>query len=131
MVLFLNRTYFPEGTNGKLICEGKILCYTIELPWKNNEKKVSCIPEGKYFLQKRYSAKYKHHLEIVGVPQRSMILVHPANYALQELQGCIAPVSKICSAGVGSYSRKAFKVVLEKVNRAIEKGETVTLIVES
>ncbi|MFK7001501.1 DUF5675 family protein [Flavobacterium oreochromis] len=131
MMLFLNRTYFPEGTNGKLICEGKILCYTIELPWKNNEKKVSSIPEGKYFLQKRFSSKYKHHLEIVGVPQRSLILVHPANYALQELQDCIAPVSKICSAGVGNYSKKAFKVVLEKVNRAIEEGETVTLIVES
>ena len=49
MILFLTRTYFPDGTNGKLECEGKLICNTIELPWKNNEKRVSCIPEGKYF----------------------------------------------------------------------------------
>lgn len=49
MVIWLTRTYFPEGTNGKLECEGK----TIELPWKMNETKVSCVPEGKYFIRKQ------------------------------------------------------------------------------
>jgi hypothetical protein len=51
MIIFLTRTYFPEGCNGKLECEGKLICHTIELPWKNNETKVSCIPEGKYFIR--------------------------------------------------------------------------------
>jgi hypothetical protein len=59
MVIYLTRTYFPEGTNGKLVCEGKFICYTIELPWKNNEKRVSCIPEGKYFIKKRHSQKFQ------------------------------------------------------------------------
>ena len=57
MVIVLTRTYFPKGTNSKLECEGKLISYAIELPWKNNETKVSCIPEGKYFIQKRYSKK--------------------------------------------------------------------------
>lgn len=131
MVLFLTRSYFPEGTNGKLICEGKILCYTIELPWKNNEKKVSCIPEGKYLIAKRFSAKHKFHFEVLDVPQRSLILLHPANYALNELQGCIAPVSKLCSAGVGLQSRKAFKQFINTVYKAFKNGEEVVLIIES
>jgi hypothetical protein len=44
MVLVLS--YFPDGTNSRLKCEGKFICNTIELPWKKNETKVSCIPEG-------------------------------------------------------------------------------------
>jgi hypothetical protein len=51
MVLNQTRTYFPEGTNGKLECEGKLICNTIELPWKNNETKVSCIPKGNILLK--------------------------------------------------------------------------------
>jgi hypothetical protein len=51
MEIHLTRTYFPDGTNGILECEGKLICNTIELPWKKNETKVSCIPEGKYFIK--------------------------------------------------------------------------------
>jgi Family of unknown function (DUF5675) len=51
MVLTLSRTYFPDGTNGKIEYNGKLICLTIELPWKENQKKVSCIPEGKYFIK--------------------------------------------------------------------------------
>ena len=100
MVLFLTRTYFPDATNGKLECEGKLICYTIELPWKKNEMAVSCIPEGKYFIRKRYSQKFKWHLELVDVPNRKYILFHPANNALRELNGCIAPVTKLSGPGL-------------------------------
>ena len=100
MILFLTRTYFPEGTNGKLECNGKSICNTIELPWRKNEKRVSCIPEGKYFIRKRYSRKFNWHIEIIGVENRSSILFHPANNALQELNGCIAPVTKLSDASI-------------------------------
>ncbi|WP_238407275.1 DUF5675 family protein, partial [Flavobacterium psychrophilum] len=104
MVFELLRTYFPDGTNGKLECEGKFICNTIELPWKNNETKVSCIPEGKYFIKKRYSKKFQWHLEILDVKNRSLILFHPANNALRELNGCIAPVTKLSGPGLGPVS---------------------------
>ena len=108
MVLLLTRTYFPDGTNGKLECDGKLICNTIELPWKMNETKVSCIPEGKYFIRKRYSAKYKWHLELVDVPNRKFILFHPANNALiKRIQGCIAPVNKLSVIWFSLMSRKA------------------------
>ena len=131
MVLELSRNYFPDGTNGKLECEGKIICYTIELPWKNNETKVSCIPDGKYFIKKRYSRKFQWHLEVIDVKNRKLILFHPANNALKELNGCIAPVTKISGPGLGLQSRLAFAKLKDLVYRALNSSETVLLIIKS
>ena len=131
MVLFLTRTYFPDGTNGKLECEGKLICRTIELTWKNNETEVSCIPEGEYFIKKRYSNKFQWHLEIIEVKNRSLILFHPANNALQELKGCIAPVTKLSGPGLGLMSRKAFIKLKNLVYKALDSKESVELIVQS
>ena len=131
MVLWLTRTYFPDGTNGKLECEGKLICHTIELPWQQNAKRVSCIPEGKYFIQKRYSSKYQWHLEVMDVANRSLILFHPANNALRELQGCIAPVTKLSGPGLGLYSRKAFEKLKRAVYKALDQEESVVLIIHS
>lgn len=131
MVLLITRTYFPEGTNGKLECEGKLICNTIELPWKNNETKVSCIPEGKYFIRKRYSKKFQWHLEVIEVKNRSLILFHPANNALKELNGCIAPVTKISRAGLGFQSRKAFTKLRTIVYKALDEKQEVVLIIKS
>ena len=131
MVLTLLRTYFPDGTNGILECDGKLICLTIELPWKNNETKVSCIPEGKYFIKKRYSKKFQWHLEIMDVKNRSLILFHPANNALQELNGCIAPVTKLSGPGLGLMSRKAFAKLKNFVYPILDKNESVVLIIKS
>ena len=131
MELQLTRTYFPEGTNGKLECNGKLICNTIELPWKNNEMKVSCIPEGKYFIRKRYSRKFHWHLEVIDVKNRNLILVHPANNALKELNGCIAPVTKISGPGLGLQSRLAFFKLKNLIYRALDSTETVLLIIKS
>ena len=130
MVLKLTRTHFPKGTNGKLECDGKLICNTIELPNKNNEARVSCIPEGKYFLRKRYSAKYKWHIEVMNVQNRKYILFHPANNALLELKGCIAPVTKISGPGLGFLSRKAFIKLKDLVYSALDTNESVELIVK-
>jgi hypothetical protein len=131
VVFVLTRTYFPDGTNGKLECEGKSICKTIELPWKMNETKVSCIPEGKYFIRKRYSRKFQWHLEVIDVKDRSLILIHPANNALKELNGCIAPVTKISGPGLGLKSRLAFAKLNDLVYRALDSTETVLLIIKS
>ena len=131
MTLFLTRTYFPDGTNGKLEYEGKFICYTIELPWKQNETKVSCIPEGEYFIEKRYSKKFQWHLEVLDVKNRSLILFHPANNALQELKGCVAPVTKLSGPGLGLMSRKAFTQLKDLVYAALDRKESVALIVSS
>ena len=131
MVLELTRTYFPNGTNGKLECKGKSICNTIELPWRENESRVSCIPEGKYFIKKRYSQKFRWHLEVLDVKNRSLILFHPANNALQELNGCIAPVTKLSGPGLGLMSRKAFAKLKDLVYQVLDQKGSVELIVQS
>ncbi|SEG52745.1 DUF5675 family protein [Flavobacterium urumqiense] len=131
MVLVLSRTYFPEGTNGKLACNGQFICCTIELPWRENRKRVSCIPEGYYLLRKRYSQKFQWHIEVVAVKKRSSILFHPANNALMELNGCIAPVTQLSGAGLGLQSRQAFAKVKNVVYEALKQSAIVSLIVQS
>ena len=131
MILVLTRTYFPEGTNGKLEVDGKFICYTIELPWKDNQAGVSCIPEGKYFISKRYSAKFKWHLEVKDVENRNYILFHPANYALTELHGCIAPVLKLSGAGMGLQSKLAFEKLKALVYGSLDSGYCVQLFINS
>ena len=71
------------------------------------------------------------HIEIIGVENRSFILFHPANNALQELNGCIAPVTKLSGPGLGLMSRKAFDKLKAVVFKAIDASESVELIVKS
>lgn len=66
---------------------------SLELPWRNNQKNISCIPARNYCCSKRYSQKHGHHLIIEDVPNRSYILFHPFNH-INETEGCI---------GVGSH----------------------------
>ena len=61
---------------------------------------------------------------------RSFILFHPANNALKELNGCIAPVTKLSGPGLGLMSRKAFERLKTLVYQALDNKESVELIVE-
>ena len=131
MILVLTRTYFPDGTNGTLEVDGKFICYTIELPWKDNQVGISCIPEGKYFISKRYSAKFNWHLEVMDVQNRKYILFHPANYALTELRGCIAPVLTLSGAGMGLQSKLAFEKLKAIVYKSLGDGNCVQLLINS
>jgi Family of unknown function (DUF5675) len=131
MELVLVRTYYPKGTNGDIFLNGNKVCSTIELPWKNNHPQVSCIPEGKYLLQKRYSPKFKHHLYVTSVNGRQWILIHAGNDALKEMKGCIAPVSFLTGEGKGNHSRKALAKLLGLVNPVLENSKPVFLIIQS
>ena len=131
MKLELLRTYYPKGTNGILMQNDVALCETIELPWKNNLPRISCIPEGEYVLEKRYSNRFKWHLQVMHVPLRQLILIHPANNAMLELKGCIAPVSSLIGQGTGTQSRVAFKKLYAFVTRAFENKETVYLTIKN
>lgn len=131
MKLELNRTYFPEGTNGILLLDGVVLCATIELPWKNNQSRISCIPEGKYQVIKRYSPHFRWHLQLRDVPGRQLILIHPGNDAVTELKGCIAPVSLLTGIGKGDFSKLAFKKITSRLFPFLENGSPVFLTIFS
>ena len=63
---------------------------TLELPWKDNVVKISCIPTGTYPVTMDWSPKFQRRMpHIMGVEWRTDILIHPAN-SVEELQGCVA-----------------------------------------
>ena len=139
MELILERSYFKEGTNGTLFAseqtfnanQDKFICQTIELPWKENQRSISCVPEGKYELLARTSSKFKKHFILKDVTNRSLILLHPANNAKRELRGCIAPVLHLSGIGKGLYSQRALDKLRFLIDRALEKKERIFLTIKS
>ena len=131
MELELIRTYYPAGTNGKIQMKGSLITYTIELPWKENLAQVSCIPEGRYELVKRWNLKFNRHLQVMNVSQRENILIHPANDAMHELKGCIAPVSLITGVGKGIRSRMAMEILTSLVYGALDRHDHVFINIKS
>lgn len=111
MRLILTRYFSNEEiTLGFLRVEysQEILCYTLELPWRNNKPSISCVPEGIYdvtFLEKSYSGKFKNCYWITNPPEgRSGILMHCGN-TTADTSGCIlvgklAGNNKITRSGV-------------------------------
>lgn len=131
MELTLIRKYDSLGTNGSIYNGEEFICHTIELPWKENQKSISCIPEGRYEIVKRFNSKFKWHFILIGVLNRSYILIHPANDALKELKGCIAPVSILSAAGKGFESKKALKKLISIVYPLLENKLKVYLTIKS
>lgn len=86
------KRYSDNGvqTLGHLTAPNGKIYHTLELPWKNNEKKISCIPKGNYKVKKRTSAKYGEHFHVLNVPNRDFILIHHGNY-YTDILGCILP----------------------------------------
>jgi len=129
MELRLKRRYHADGTNGVLQHGANQVCRTVELPWRGNRRFISCIPEGRYRLVKRMHSRWGEQLAVAGVPGREGILIHPANDALTQLQGCIAPVTKCTAPGVGSYSRIALERLKDLVYPVLDAGEEVWLVI--
>ncbi|MEQ8546262.1 MAG: DUF5675 family protein, partial [Cyclobacteriaceae bacterium] len=131
MDIRLIRKYHATGTNGKLYDGKHFICFTIELPWLQNRRNVSCIPEGRYQLIKRYTKERGWHLLVTKVPDRDGIIIHPANDAQRELKGCIAPASSLTGPGKGWHSRKALEKLEALVFQSLDQNEEIFLIIKS
>jgi len=103
-IVYLNRfEKSDQGTVGIWSCpEIGFACYLLELPWRNNMRKYSCIPTGEYMCVSRYSKKYGYHYLITGVDGRTWILLHTGNLAGDVLKGykthslgCLLPGLKL------------------------------------
>ena len=84
--------YCTYGTLNNM-SNGLPLCHTMELPWVNNEKGISCIPTGIYKCIPYVGTNNKRAFKIQDVPSRTDILIHIANIP-SDLSGCIAPGMK-------------------------------------
>lgn len=108
-VVKITRTYGAESTLGKAIAtkDGKEYQFnTLELPWANNKRNVSCIPAGTYQCVYEYNEKYKCGIyRVKSVTNRYRILWHPGNWP-KDTEGCILPGKTMGINYVGD-SRKA------------------------
>ena len=78
-----------DGIYGALIYKNKPILVTLELPWKENKRRVSCVPAGIYHTSKMYSHKFKIELFVLhDVPDRDLIELHIGN-TLINTEGCI------------------------------------------
>ena len=68
------------------------MCHTLENPWKDNQRNISCIPEGEYKVRLRLARESATrdylHLLVQDVPDRDWILFHRGNSA-KDTSGCI------------------------------------------
>lgn len=83
-----------DHTAGVFVWREKAVAVTLELPWRNNKREWSCIPEGVYRCVKTENRKLlsgeviPETYEITGVPDRDGILFHIGN-SPKDTRGCV------------------------------------------
>ena len=91
-LLIIRDTFTKESTIGELFLNGELMCDTLENPYINNERNISCIPEGEYKVRlrtaKESASRHYLHLLVQDVPNRDWILFHRGNSA-KDTSGCI------------------------------------------
>ncbi len=76
-----------DGTFG-VMADGKIpFCVTVERPWLNNQRSVSCYPDGDFICKRVTSPKFGNTFEITGIPNRTLCLFHKGNI-MDDSHGC-------------------------------------------
>lgn len=67
-------------------------CKTLELPWKDNQRRVSCIPPKTYNVIRRAAGESRviksEHFLINGVKDRDGICIHSGN-RYDQIMGCV------------------------------------------
>jgi hypothetical protein len=109
----LGQLYIYDGIN--LVFQ----CKTLELPWEENKKMVSRIPEGKYKVVRRSSKKFGEHYHILNVEGRKYILMHIGNY-YNQTHGCVLLGQNFVDLNKDGHldvtvSRQTIKRMLERV----------------
>lgn len=87
----LKRVYLETETLGSIYNPlGDLVCKTMELPWKENKRAISCIPEGIYrvVVQPPKEGRNYSYFRLPDVKGRSGILIHKITY-VKDLKGCI------------------------------------------
>ncbi len=100
---------------------------TLELPWLDNTKYVSCIPAGTYKCVKRNTPKYKDHFHVLDVPNRSHILIHHGNY-YTDILGCILPGDAYRDLNKDGYLDVLnSKLTMDRLNTLLPNEFTLTI----
>ena len=123
--------HHTQGTFGELHIDGEFFCYTVEKPWKDNERFISCVPDGKYILTRYDSDRYGDTFCLVNPDNdvymhdtgrgRYACLVHTANFA-SDVMGCIGLGESLASSYNNDISDNSWMVTRSKdtVNKFLD-----------
>ena len=130
-LLLIRDTFTDESVIGELFLNGERMCDTLENPWMDNQRNISCIPEGEYDVRirlPRESATREYmHLLVKGVPNRDYILFHIGNTA-KDTSGCIL-VGLGSQQNIVQNSRLAMDLLMKEIINL--GGENINLIIKN
>ena len=130
-LLIIRDTFTKDSTIGKLYINGEIFCDTLENPWLDNQRSISCIPEGQYNVRLRLARESASrdylHLLVQDVPNRDWILFHRGNTA-KDTSGCIL-VGNGREQDVVNNSRLAMDLVIKEILNL--GGVNINLIIKN
>lgn len=109
----LERVYLSDRTLGSLYDGEEVIAKTLELPWKNNSRKVSCIPEGVYRVTKEPPKEGREYIyfRVHNVKGRDGILIHRGVKPMHSL-GCILLGSRLADVNTNQPILEASSVKL-------------------
>ena len=130
-LLILRDTFSDESIIGELFLNDERFCDTLELPFKDNQRSVSCIPTGEYKVRLRLpresATRDYMHLLVQDVPNRDYILFHRGNSA-KDTRGCIL-VGQGSQQDVVHNSTLAMDLLIKEIINL--GGEKINLIIKN
>jgi hypothetical protein len=76
-----------DGTFGVILDGDLPFCLSVERPWLNNQRNISCYPDGDYICKRVQSPKFGNTFEITCIPNRTDCLFHKGNI-MDDSHGC-------------------------------------------
>ena len=130
-LLLIRDTFSKESTIGELFLNGERICDTLENPWQDNQRNISCIPEGEYPVRLRLARESASrdylHLLVQEVPNRDWILFHRGNTS-KDTSGCIL-VGLGSQQDVVNNSVLAMDLLIKEIVHL--GGENINLIIKN
>ena len=130
-LLILRDTFTDESTIGELFLNGERFCDTLELPYRDNQRSISCIPIGQYKVvlrtAKESATRDYLHLLVEDVKNRSHILFHKGNTA-KDTRGCIL-VGQGSQHNIVQNSSLAMSLLIKEIINL--GGENINLIIKN
>lgn len=110
----LERVYLADRTLGSLYDGDEVIAKVLELPWKDNNRSVSCIPEGIYTVIKQQPKPDRPYIyfRLPSVPGRSGILIH-RGINPSHSKGCLLVGSRLAEVNTNSPILESSTVKLD------------------
>ena len=116
----LTRFYYGDTvTLGALELPDRAVLYTCEDGWHENQRMISCIPDGLYrVVPRRFNKGGYMAWEITDVPGRSQILFHKGNKAA-DVTGCVVVGTELFAIAPGVLGVANSAIALAEMRRQL------------